>query len=237
MTDAYGFSICRWLCPRVFPVRSSFAFTLAVVTALCAGRPAIHASEALSVTFQPNGRSVTAAGLTPGGACAVIVVWRTASGDAAAVRQIWRDAHANDAGTVTVTVAEPIPAGAFAAVADVRSGGVATTDESSTAFRAVAFDARELRRADEGDVSEISSPHASLLLLVVRRGEGAWIQVATDGGAGDADNRVDGRISTDPSVLQPIAHSGAPPRRIKNKDLLLRIDPESRFYSRMEVMP
>jgi hypothetical protein len=86
-------------------------------------------------------------------------------------------------------------------------------------------------------VENVLSPNVSATLVVVRAGEGVWSGTARDGGAGDGDERLDGKITADPSGLEPIAGSGAPPKKIKPRDFLLVIDTKARRFATTEVTP
>lgn len=197
----------------------------------------VHAAEAPPISFEVQDATVTASGLTPGGAAAVLNVSIETSGSSSFVTRTWRDARAGADGRISVAFRTPVVQGAFVAVIDVETGRIARTTGTGTLFDQVDFPEKHFKRNANRDIDVVLSPHPSAMLVVVRRGVGAWLRVAYDGGSGDADGRVDGRITTDPSTLRPIAHSPEAPAKIKAKDAVLLIDPRCLCFATTEVEP
>ncbi len=190
-----------------------------------------------AISFEVSGESVHATGLTPEGPVAVICAWRITNGDFSHASQSWREASATQSGEIQVTFANPIPSGAFIAVIDVESGRVGMTTNEATTFEQVDLPSKRLRRDAGGEVVHVLSPNEAVLLIVMRRGEGVWARAAHDGGAGDADQALDGRITTDPAGLLSIAGSSAAPKKIRPHDFVLVIDKASRQFASTEVTP
>jgi hypothetical protein len=206
---------------------------LVALAALTAALTA-HAADLPPITFTVQDASVTATGLTPNGAAAVLNVAVEWSGSSSRVTRTWRDARAGADGSISVQFGVPVVEGAFVAVIDVETGRLARTTGT---FAQVDLPERRFKRNANREVDQVASPHPSAMLVVVRRGVGAWLRIAHDGGSGDADGAVDGRITTDPSTLRPIAYSPEPPPKIKPKDAVLLIDPSCRCFATTEVEP
>jgi hypothetical protein len=198
---------------------------------------AVHAADLPPITFTVHDATVTVTGLSPGGAAAVLNISLESSGSSSFVTRTWRDARAGADGAVSVTFGRRIAERAFIAVIDVETGRIARASGADTMFEQVDLPAKHFKRNANAEVDEVLTPHSSAMLVVVRRGVGAWLRVAYDGGGGDADRRVDGRITTDPSTLRPIAHSPEAPKKIKPKDLVLLIDPHCLCFAMTEVKP
>jgi hypothetical protein len=197
-----------------------------------------RASEPLSeISLQVSDRTVTAAGLTPGSPVVVVCVWHIPDGPLRGISQSWRDAVASDDGQVAATFGNTIPERAFIVVIDVASARVKMTEGEATNFERVDLPAKRLRRDANGDVAAVLSPNERALIVVARRGEGVWTASAYDGGSGDADQSLDGRITTDPAALRPVAGSPSAPKKIRPRDVVILIDAASRLYATTEVEP
>jgi hypothetical protein len=217
-------------------IRRMMLFLLAMVW--CIATSALHAANAKpapAITVTVTGKEVSASGLTPGGAAAVLTSWRTKTDGFRRSSQSWCDARADASGTIRVTFTQAFPTGALVAVVDVTTGTVQLTDVGAPRFRRSVLPAKHLKRDDKGEVGEVSSPEESIFIVVVRPGDGVWVQIASDGGTGDDDGRVNGRVRTDPASLKPIAYSPAPPKKIKSKDLVFVLDGALGTVSSVEV--
>lgn len=201
-----------------------------------------HASEPLPssagrITVLVDGRSVRATGLTPNGACAVVVSFRTLYQGTTAVLETWRNARASAAGEIDVSFELPPSSDALIAVVDVATGATQISPGDGSSFRRTELPAARFRRDSERRVEEIASPQLSTMIVVVSPREGAWVQRANDGGAGDADGTVNNRIGVDPAAMHPIAYSGAAPNKFKAKDVVLVINRHAGTYASSEVTP
>jgi hypothetical protein len=196
-----------------------------------------YAAEMPPIFFSVQDATVAANGLSPNGAAAVLNVSVESSGSSSIVTRTWRDARAGADGSISVTFDAPIVPGAFIAVIDVETGRIARTAATGTLFEQVDLPEKRFKRNESREVDAVATPHPSAMLVVVRRGVGAWLRVAYDGGSGDADGLVDGRITTDPAALQPIAFSPEAPKKIRPNDAVLVIDPQCRCFATTEVEP
>jgi hypothetical protein len=212
---------------------------LVVLTVLAAAATTLYASDntPLPIITTVDGQSVSATGLTPGGAAAVLTSWRVKANGSWYSSQTWRDTQADPVGAISVTFDHTFPPGALVVVVDVSSGRVHLHDVGTARFERTAVGAQQLQRDDAGDVAEVLSPNESAFIMLVRPGEGIWVQIASDGGAGDDDGSVNGRVRTDPANLQPIAGSGAAPQVIQSNDLLFVMDDVAGLVSSAEVTP
>jgi hypothetical protein len=185
------------------------------------------------LAIQVEGNIVTATGLTPGGACAVIVSWRMR----AAIVETWRARTADEAGVVSAAFPFAAPAGGLIAVIDVATGRLQVTVGDGSFFERIDLPAGRFKRDDARDVDEVASPQVRAMTVIARPGEGVWVQRGFDGAGGDADGSVDGRIRTDPAAMTPIGDSGPAPQKIKRRDTVLVIDLMSGTFASTEVEP
>jgi hypothetical protein len=216
--------------PNIRAFRSSIVAAFGIVISA-------QAADVPPISFTVQHATVTGSGMTPDGAAAVLNVSIESSGSSSVVMRTWRDARADADGSISVTFSAPVAQGAFIAVIDVETGRIARSSAGETLFEQVALPERQFKRNPNREVDAVATPHPSAMLVVVRRAVGAWLRIAYDGGSGDADGLVDGRITTDPSAMQPIAHSPEAPAKIKPKDAVLLIDPQCLCYATTEVEP
>ncbi len=192
-------------------------------------------AKTLPIIIEVNGATVTASGLTPGGSAAVVCAWRKTAGEFSESSQTSRDAHVSGDGRVTVEFGSAIPASALIAVIDVATGRLETL--IGTKFRRIDLPAKRFKKGADGQVDEFALPHAEAMVVLVRRGEGVWIQRLSDGGYGDDDGSLDGRLRINPERMTPIAFSGAAPKKIRGRDVVLLVDTSARVFAATEVTP
>lgn len=182
-----------------------------------------------------SGRSVTASGLTPGGNVAVVAGWWTSWHGSANLGQKWRDAKADAQGAIEVAFTSPLPDKTFLAVIDIATGRIETRIGDPRRYRRLAMDQKQFKNDGKGEFDHVASPHDLAMIILVRPGEGAWIQIAGDGGGRDADGRSDGFLTTKPEAMWPMAQSAGPPKKIRKKDVVLIIDAAAGAYTTTEV--
>jgi hypothetical protein len=187
------------------------------------------------IAIEISGSSVTATGLTPGGAVAVVAAWNTTVRGWSKAGHTWQDARAAANGAVQTTFPNLIPPGAFLAVIDVATGRVVEKTDAVQTFQRLELPEKRLKRDSKREVGEIWSPLPRAMIVWIRAGEGVWVQVAGDGGSGDDDLVTNGRVSTDPGKMNPIAFSPAPPKKIKSHDIVLMIDVRGGLIASTEV--
>jgi hypothetical protein len=185
------------------------------------------------IAIQVNGNVVTATGLTPGGACAVVVSWRVRT----MVVETWRASTADDTGAVSSAFPLEAPPGGLTAVIDVATGRLQVSLGDGSFFQRVDLPSDTFKRNEQRDVEEVGSPQVRAMTVVVRAGAGVWAQRGFDGAGGDADGRVDGRIQTNPASMMPIDESGAALKKIKQHDAVLVVDLSAGTYASTEVAP
>ena len=210
-------------------------FAIAVI--LLAPQAVAAAELPPPIEIATEGYTVTATGLTPGGACAVVVSWRVEAGGMSGTYETWRDVRADDDGAVSAEFRFSAPPGGLIAVVDVATGRVEVSIGNGRVFGRVDLPPARLKRNDQRDVEEVSSPQTRALIVVARPGEGVWVQRANDGAGGDADRKSDGRIRTNPAAMIPIGGSGPPPEKIKHRDAVLIVDLAAGTYASTEVTP
>src|SRR5688572_5292529 len=110
------------------------------------------------IAIEISGSSVTATGLTPGGAVAVVAAWNTTVQGWSKAGHTWQDARAAANGVVQTTFPNPIPPGAFLAVIDVATGRVVEKTDAAQTFQRVELPEKRLKRDSKREVGEIWSP-------------------------------------------------------------------------------
>lgn len=204
-----------------------------VVLALTLALPVlVFASEPQSpMATRRDGHIITATGLTPGGRCAVIVSWRREG----LVVESWKGGTADAEGTFSAAFESDAPSGGLVASADIESGRLHIDTGDGKFFRREDMPASRFKRNDAREVEALEFPAVRTLTVVVRRGEGAWVQRAGDASPLDADGELNHRIKTIPAGLIPIAGSEPAPRKLKKGDAVLVADLLLRVYASTEV--
>lgn len=220
-------------------MRSIRRMLCTVLTALATVTVPLHATDntPLPVVATVTGQAVSATGLTPGGAAAVITSWRTRVYGSWYSSQTWRDARVDAGGAIGVTFNQKFPPGALVTIVDVSSGRVHLHDVGTTRFARTEVATQQLQRDEAGDVGEVFFPNESAFIVLVRPGVGVWVRIASDGGEGDDDGTVNGRLRLVPGHLLPIAGSGAPPQTIRSNDQLFIMDDIAGSVASAEVTP
>lgn len=168
------------------------------------------------ISIEVDVRAVHAAGLTPGGACVVVVSWRAQQGGTSMVMETWRDARADSAGSIKVGFEAAAPGGRLIAVIDVASGRMEIDTGDGSAFERVELPPARLRRNAQREVEAIASPQpaASSALSYRRRRDDEDRRLRRDpsGLYGQADRRVrNGHRVTAVSPPAMTRHNGALP--------------------------
>lgn len=197
----------------------------------------VEAAAPPPIAIQVESNTVTATGLTPGGNCAVIVSWYSSTSGIGIVLETARSARADDAGTVSIQFELRRPPSGLVAVLDVTTGRLAVDIGDGRAFERVDMPSERLKRNDAREVEAVASPQMSVMIVAARPAEGVWMQRTVDGGRGDADGQLNGRIRTDPAAMEPLGDSGPPPRKLKHRDTVLIIDRHAGTYATTEVTP
>jgi hypothetical protein len=211
--------------------------SIATAAILLATFAAAAAEPLPPIVIATDGYTVTATGLTPGDACAVVVSWRVEAGGMSGSFETWRDVRADEAGTVTAEFRFSAPPGGLIAVIDVATGRLEVSVGDGSAFERVDLPPARLKRNDQRDVEEVSSPQTRVMIVVARRDKGVWVQRANDGARGDADRKINGKILTDPAAMTSIGDSGPPPSRIRPHDAVLVVDLKAGTFATTEVTP
>jgi hypothetical protein len=210
---------------------------LAIAAVLLAAQAVTAAVPPPPISIATVGYTVTATGLTPGGACAVIVSWRVQGAGMSGTVETWREARADADGTVAMQFRVPAPAGGLIAVVDVTTGRLEVSAGDGSTFERVDLPPDRLKRNGQRDVEEVTSPKTRAMIVVARRDQGVWVQRANDGARGDADRKINGKILTDPAAMTPIGDSSPPPAKIRPHDAVLIVDLKGGTYASTEVTP
>jgi len=203
-----------------------------------AAQPAIlpaAANAPLTVSF--NSQGIHVAGVTPRGQVVIVSSMREASRQMlvrmTGVQQLLTD---TSSGAVDFDLGRPIPERSIWAAVDVTSGRYAVVTPAGFPRQELSFPATGVRNtaAVEAD-DQLLNDHFLLEMLWVhpQNGNGgAWFGRVADGGSTDVDGKNDGRTLTNTSQFAPIGTSGTPPKKFRNGDVLVFIDPlELQFFA------
>jgi hypothetical protein len=143
------------------------AVTIALITSFAvAAEP-----PSRPIVIQVDGNVVTATGLTPGGACAVVVSWRVRT----TIVETWRAGTADGAGSVSAKFPLAAPEGGLIAVIDVESGRLQVSVGDGSFFERVDLPSARLKRNEQRDVDEVTSPQVRAMTVLARAGKGVWV--------------------------------------------------------------
>jgi hypothetical protein len=203
-----------------------FAFAMAAAPEL--GRPAWAQAGPSGPTLLVTDQSVTAAGMTPGGA----VVWlgmarRVEEYEATFVRR--HGAMQADAqGQAQVPLTEAVPLQSIWAAIDLHTGAYATASPAGFAPLAIQLgpDALEVRGAGLADRLADVADYAEVLL--VRPGKGAWGKAVGRGGVDDEGNPGDATFRLALDKLEALPGTATPaPVKLSAGDLVFVLHPQA----------
>jgi hypothetical protein len=202
---------------------------LAMAAATALGRPAwAQGGPPAGPTLVVTDQSVTAAGMTPGGA----VVWlgmarKVAEYEATFVRS-QGTMQADAQGQAQLPLTEAVPLQSIWAAIDLQTGAYATASPAGFAPLALALGpgALEVRGAGLADRLADVADYAEVLL--VRRGQGAWGKAVGRGGADDEGSPGDAAFRLALDKLEPLAGTAAPaPPKLSPGDLVFVLHPQA----------
>ena len=211
---------------RTMTLTIGLGFALASAPELA--RPAWAQAGPSGPTLLVTDQSVTAAGMTPGGA----VVWlgmarRVAEYDATFVRR-HGTMQADAKGQAQLPLTEAVPLQSIWAAIDLQTGAYATASPAGFAPLAIqlgpgAFEVRGAGLADRlADVADYAE------VLLVRPGKGAWGKAVGRGGADDEGNPGDAAFRFALDKLEPLpGTAGPPPAKLSAGDLVFVLHPQA----------
>jgi hypothetical protein len=198
----------------------AFLLCLAAVVSLpAAALPVVQFEES----------SVTATGVTPGGAVVVFGVAKELRGFLVHQERIDAVLTAGADGVAVLARETPVPAQSVWAVVDLATGELALGAPEGSELREIPFPAAALA----ADLRALQGRYESLDVLVVRPGAagseglGAWGLFVADGGERDGDGRQDRRLRASLSQLLPLGDSPAPPESLVEGDVVVAVDSET----------
>lgn len=127
-------------------------------------------------------------------------------------------------GVVRIELPRDISPGSLWVVADTTSGLLTVAQPSETTIRMKPLPPPVLRRGT-ASAAQIEKDDEYLKFWLVRKGRGAWVHTAEDGGPGDSDGQPDGVTRARLSDFRPVANSPAPPADLERGDIVIVIDP------------
>lgn len=139
-------------------------------------------------------------------------------------RRVAEAITADAAGALEFTPARALPHRTICVAVDVETGRIAVGGDPDYEIQLRPFPIETLRRDGDGvsGLGGVDVPRAEL--LIVRPKGGAWRLAASEGGSGDDDRQHNGRLGLDLSSATAIGSETPPPKRLKNKDVIVLID-------------
>jgi hypothetical protein len=185
-------------------------------------------SPAIVVTF--SGQVVHVAGVTPNGSVAIITAMREPIRNSfikvTNAQKILTDSAG--AGAVDFDLGRPIPLRSIWAVVDISSGLSALATPAGFPLRSFTLPSTLVKNTVTNEEDQIVGNRLLLDILLVRPGKngGAWLQRTADGGESDEDGKNNGQTLTSMSGFVAVDGGGdRPPKKLKEGDVLLFIDP------------
>ncbi len=208
------------------------------LTVFLISAPCLTAAE-LTVAF--GERSLTFAGVTPGGKLAVFGVAREPLPDrsplvpAAVVRaEVLTDSDRD--GVVRFDLTVPVPRFGMWAAADLESGAHTAFSTPEYQPRRIALVPDLVRNDNAGQLRKLEWPLGELDLFLARPGEGAWRYYASKASGSD-ENRDNGNqaLRIDIAGMIPIGATAEGPKKFRNGDIVAVFDRGEMQYGILEV--
>jgi len=201
------------------------------------GAGLVAQAEAGSQSIEIGSSSVTAAGMTPGGAVAWLAVSRERPQWVTTVRQwVTADTVADASGHAILRVGSDVPVKSIWIAVDVTTGAFAASSPPAYPWRTqVPFPSAGVATAPGGTgIASIRDEHDDLEVLVVRPKAGAWALAAHHD-----DPESKGTAGTLVSVtrLTPLKGSPQAPAHLLPGDVIVAIDPERMEYFAQQLGP
>lgn len=188
---------------------------------------ALSALPAAAAPFRVSLESdaVVASGVTPKGQVALLGVTREiGEDDFPTVRRHLTVLSDEDGdGTITYKVEQGVPVRSLWSVVDLASGDFDAVAPEGFGLRKVNWRGRGLERRNGRDAVE--DRRSLLEVLVVRPKAGAWALRVRDGGEGDGDGVIDGRLAGVLDQMRPLEGSPEAPEAFQKDDVVLALDP------------
>ena len=127
-------------------------------------------------------------------------------------------------GIVTYTYERNIPRQSIWGVVDIASGRYVIATPPTYRRQELPFPSNAVKNTPADEFDELTHGFFLLQVLWVRPGEGAWVSMSADGGAGDSDKKNNGKTETSLSYFRPISANTPVPKKIKKDDVLIFID-------------
>ena len=196
--------------------RSRSLVTAAVIlTTVCLptmARAQNHASDATQAGIQFSDESVIASGFSPGSSIVFFAAGLVPTGYESTVRKWSATQEANHDGVVELKVDIPIPCKSIWVAVSLRDSKYAIAAPPGCSLRVTTTAPKHFRRGGSHNVDLFSYGRASVDLLYVHPGLGAWKGFAYDGARdSDGDGTADGVATARLRDLEPLAGTPVPP--------------------------
>jgi hypothetical protein len=139
-------------------------------------------------------------------------------------------------GVVTYDLGSTIPSRSIWAAVDVTTGGYAIAVPPNYPRRELPFPAGSLKNTPPDEFDQLTHDFFLLQVLWVQPGQGAWMGMTADGGAGDSDGKNNGSTVTSLAHLHSMKGGAAVPKKIRKDDVLIFIDPFEMSFTSTRVV-
>ena len=162
--------------------------------------------------------AVTASGLTPASGALLLRVSREPKGYGVRLVTDIRLLDDSDRdGVMTLPLGRPVPVDSVWIAADRDSAASAVASPQRAADH-------QLEKLQLGQLNQLTRDGDHLLVVLVRPGEGAWVQILEDSGIYDADFTADWKVRFDVERMQPVGDSPSAPRTLARTDAVFIVD-------------
>lgn len=186
-------------------------------------------SGAEGLSLRVGEKELLVSGARPGASVLVIGVTREPRGFTSLMRTHALPAATADArGEATIAYGSAVPAKSLWIAVDALTGmtaAAAPAEQPLRQFEIAATDAAE----------RLAFQRTALELLVVRPGAGAWSVSANEGGRGDGDRSVDGRLTMVASELEAVLGKERLSGGLRAGDVVVALDPHELEYGVIRV--
>jgi hypothetical protein len=187
----------------------------------------VFAAEGL--TLRVGDTDLLVSGARPGASVRVIGVTREPRGFTSLMRTHALPAVTADArGDAAIPYGAAVPATSLWVAVDGATGSTAAAAPAATPVR-------QFTPAAAAPADRVAFARTALELLVVRPGAGAWAASAHEGGRGDGDRAVDGKITLVAAELEPVGGKDRLSGGFRAGDVVVVLDPHELDYAVIRI--
>lgn len=196
----------------------------------------LFAADAAPLVVEFGESNVTIRNVSAGGDVAILAVALESTGGL--LREIsgsFRRTDDDADGTVIIPMGRSIPLRTIVVAVDIESTRYKIAAPDGYEPVILPFPTELTRKDAEGVLGIFDAERISARMLLVTRKGGAWQLVATEGSRADADGSHNGKLSLANADARPISGNAAPPKHLKNGDVVAVIDPGTMEVFALEI--